>query len=107
MILIINVFSEKAVAVPEQLHRYISRKHFLHAAELLVETSKLIYISALVIVSRMYDINISQRHLILWEKPGKNWSCLKLLVLVLLLRNLDRHLDRLELQILYQNFRSK
>jgi len=29
---------EKAVAVPEQLHRYISRKHFLHAAELLVET---------------------------------------------------------------------
>ena len=29
---------EKAIAVPEKLHRYISKKHFLHASELLVET---------------------------------------------------------------------
>lgn len=29
---------EKAIAVPEKLDRYISKKHFLHASELLVET---------------------------------------------------------------------
>ncbi|XP_066910805.1 exocyst complex component 4-like [Clytia hemisphaerica] len=31
---------EKAVTVPEQLDKYISRKHFLHASRLLVETVK-------------------------------------------------------------------
>jgi hypothetical protein len=30
--------SEKAITVPEQLDRFIARKHFLHASDLLVET---------------------------------------------------------------------